>query len=893
MVVVLRSRIGISVVSALLAVPSVAQIALPPIPIQLIGPTDSTAKSRTSTKPDASSNRRPSRTVSEPPKSISAWMSNNVFRRIDVSGNRSLGFHSHQISGDRDAFNTLNYYGNGGATVTNTGNMTLAGKKVLGLLDFQYQFTDDRIQSPDSNRMTLNYDQGPVKMSYGDIRASLLNTNPFASFNRSLYGLTTQYKYGRTQFSAVRSDVKGVARTVSLVGNNTAGPYYLQAGRLIADSVEVRLDGQVMRLMQDYVVDSDQGSITFVNRIILPTSSIVASYEASSFNQSTGTVQGAGFAYDFGRVGRLGFTQIEQRGTGNGTNRSLLETFQGYGDPSTPYTLSYEPILGTAIVRVRGSVQIEGADYRFDTQIPSRFFFLRYIPNTDTVSVTYRPKLVQALNGDRRVMGFDYRIPFGKEGRLGYVQYSTARGELLSRDAPRSGTSRGVSAAYESGGLRLTTDIRDIPAEYVSVQSQGFGRNERATTVGAELTRGKWLYGASNSNSLVSSQNTSLSAITYTNSRITNTREFATYTDPNGGNFTLENIQSFSRNSYENRLNTTSISSHRSFGKLDASVGFDVQNGAGPQTVSDQIRHGNLNLRTYRLTGRYTPDDHLALDTRLSLSQISSLTGSGRGSDVSVNATYKPSAAWTLSGGYTVSDSGQVASFGAFTPGGGIGYGGNGFSSGSAGDALSGGASTLRLLQFNTGYRASDRMNLTARYYQAQNQGDLSSNTKSRAYGFGADWDLGRQTLIGGAIDRSVTNYLGSSLGYGSETTTYDLYFQGAPKGSWSFRLGVNGLISAGGAPNRQNSLNTDTALIFRITPKQRAWLSYSTGQSTGYYGQSSGYFGAFYEYQLYHGVSLLGSFKSRKVINLDPLVQTGSYRSTGFDLELSFGFAP
>ncbi len=894
MVAVLVKRWGICLVWGTFSLTAKAQLAFPPLPPQVVGGTGlvGPAVGKPSHSPlVANDSPKPSGPVAR--QSFGSWVTTNVVHRIDVTGNRSIGFHAHQVSGDKDAFRSLNYYGNGGSTFSNTGNMTLSGKKVLGVLDFQYQFTDDRIQSPDTNRMTLNYDRGPIKVGYGDVRASLLNTNPFASFNRSLFGLTSQFKSGRTQMSVIRSEVKAAAKTISLNGNNTAGPYYLQAGRLIADSVEVRLDGQVMRLMQDYVVDSDQGSITFVSRIILPTSSIVASFEASGFNQSSGIIQGAGVSYDFGKIGRAAFTQIEQRGNGSGTNKSLLETFQGYGDPSIPYTLQYSPILGTVIVRVNGTVQVEGPDYRFDAQIPSRFFFLRYVPNTDTVSATYRPSVVQTLNGDRRVVGFDYRVPLGLRGESGYVQYSMARGELMSKDSPRSGTSRGITASYQTGGLRLTSDFRDIPATYVSVQSQGFSRNERAATIGAELTRGKFVYGASNSNSLVSSENSASNPVTYSNSRVTSTRGYVNYSEPSGTSWTLENIKSYTRNLYENRLNTTSLTGHRMFGKFDATVGLDVQNGFGRQSVDNQSRNGTLALRTYRIGGRYTPSDRFALDTRLSLSQISSLAGSGTGTDISMTGTYRPGPAWTLGAGYSVSDSGQLATLGSFNTGSGVGYGGNGFSSGSTLDSYTAGAASMRLLQLSAGFRASERINLTSRYYQTRNEGDLNSNTQTRSYGFGADWDLGRQTLVGGSIDRSLTDYLGSSLGYSSETTTYDVFFQASPKGPWSYRVGVTGLISSGGSANRQNTFNADTSLIYRISPRQRTWVSYNSGRTTGYYGQDTGFLGLFYDYQIYHAISLVGSFKSRRVLNLDPSLQTGSYRSTGFDVELSFGLSP
>ena len=50
----------------------------------------------------------------KPPATVKSWFSDNVFDRLDIAGNRSLGYHAYTLDGDRDAFASTTYYGNGG-----------------------------------------------------------------------------------------------------------------------------------------------------------------------------------------------------------------------------------------------------------------------------------------------------------------------------------------------------------------------------------------------------------------------------------------------------------------------------------------------------------------------------------------------------------------------------------------------------------------------------------------------------------------------------------------------------------------------------------------------------------------------------------------------------------
>jgi hypothetical protein len=360
------------------------------------------------------------------------WLNRDVLQRIQITGYRQFGFHSHSVVGDRQAFESLTYYGMGDRRFTDTGNMTFTGRNVFGLFNFDMQLQDSRFRDPQGQRISLNYNQGPWAVDAGDIQGSLLNTNTFASLNKSMKGLSAGFKSGRFAVKALRSDTKGSARTISIQGNNSSGPYYLQTSQIIADSEQVQLDGREMVLGKDYVINYEIGAITFIDRLVAPTSTILVSYEALGFNSAPGLVQGVGASYNMGKFGQIGLTHIEQKSRSGGGLSSRIEQFQGFGAPSTPYFLQFEPLeTRPVLIRVDGIVQREFIDYNFDAQNRSIFYFRRFMPATANIEVIYTPRPTASVDGDRRVLGFDYRLPFGKNNGS-YIQYSQATGSLLS-----------------------------------------------------------------------------------------------------------------------------------------------------------------------------------------------------------------------------------------------------------------------------------------------------------------------------------------------------------------------------------------------------------------------------------------------------------------------------
>ena len=826
------------------------------------------------------------------------WLDKAILKRIQISGRRTLGVHMHSVTGDREAFDSLNYFGQGASRFTDTGHVTLIGNQVLGVLNFNMTLTDDRFSDPQSKRIWLDYKKDGFQVGYGDLTsASLLNTNDFARYTKTLSGATVGYSKGRFAFKALRTESKSSARTRSLQGGNSTGPYFLGDSQIVNDSEEVKVDGVSMKQGQDYTINYQSGSITFVSRVIPPTSTILASYETLGFNNTPGVVQGAGLAYDMGKFGRLGLTALEQRSGGSTGLNSRTDRFQGYESATSPYILDFEPLPSRPIiVKVNGILQILNVDYVFGQDgsgntIYSIIFFLRPIPAINEVSVTYTPKPTQTIDGNRRVLGFDYRLPLGN--KQGFLQFSQAMGELQNGVNPLSGTARGVKGEYKLGDYQLRASWKDVPSTFVGVESRGFNRNEKAVDVGLEYRRKAWNWGLSAVDSDISYRTPmSDGTIKIRDSKFANQRAFVGYTpQPGGLQWSLEHNRT--QSTYldaDSKIDTTTLSAAKNFGRLNTRLSLEHQAGIGPITDGSTTRQSDLSLDALRLNTDYSTANGWFFGARASLSQTRADGKFGKGDDFTLNTSYRPGAGpFDFEAVYSQSNSGSLANLGGFQNGTGIGYGNGGYGSGVVGSGFVNGTSDYRFLQFTPNYRLNQKISLNGRFYQSNSSGIYNSNSETTAYGLGVTWDIGNNTMFTTSLDNTATRF--RELNIASKSLALDAAIMGNPAGPWSYRLGMNTLISGGGNEFSQDSFGFDGFLRFKINRQSNASVQFNAGRTSGYLPQTDNFFGAFYEHQLYGNVSLIGSYKWRNVTNLSSEIFGGAYRSSGFDLELNFNF--
>jgi len=821
-----------------------------------------------------------------------AWMrylNREVINRIELTGYRRLGYHLRTVQGDRESYDVTNYYGQGAKPFTNIGQIDFTGRRVFGLFNFRGTILDSRFTDPQGQRFSLDVDRGGVQVSAGDITGSLLNTNPLARMNKSLRGFAVGYRRGNFESKALYSEARGSARTVTIPGNNSAGPFYLQVNQLVQGSEQVRLNDTPLRAGTDYVINYESGFITLVGRVLPPTSVLLVSFEVFGFNERRGQVQGAGVSYDFGRVGRVGLTLARQIARTGGNASTRLEQFQGYGPPSTPYVLLFEPLAGTAItVQVDGISQRPGIDFRFDPINTAIFYLNRFVPGTSTVSVVYTPKPTSTATGDREVTGIDWLIPLGRAGRGGTLTLAQASGRLFNSATPSSGVARSAQLDYRAGAWEVQAQARRIPTGYVSVETRGFSRNETGHEVSLGYrsdSRTKWSLVTGNRSIL---QQTA-SATTGTNTRFSNLRAAVSTVTRRGVPYEFEVRQQISRTfAGPTRLTIAEASTRQSLGRLDLRLAATRQSGRTPSTSVAGSRRVNVGLTTGTLEASLPVAEKLRLQGSYSLSEIRKDKERGGGRDASMNLDYRPSDVWRATVTYTDSDSGALASLGGFSNGWGLGYDGNGFSGGVNG-SLSYGASKVKLATAGVSYTAGS-LTLQANGYQSEQSGAVTNNARTSSVGLGGSYELPAGVRLLARVDRSASRFVGSNSR--TESTTYSLLLDASPPGRWTGQFGFTGLLNGGNSAFGQDGLSFEVNSTYDLGRRQAVIFDATLGNATGYLAQQDTEFGLTYQYRIWSALALNASYRIRRVENKGLNVTSGAYRSQSLDFILDFNFA-
>jgi hypothetical protein len=822
-------------------------------------------------------------------QTFAEWAQREIFDKVDVAGYRRIGYNVREVSGDREAFNVTTSFGQGGETITDVGSLQINGRGLFGGLEFEAGLQQGRFNDPQSQKVTVRWRQGKWQADWGDFQASLVNTNPLTRFTKTVDGVGLAYASGGFEARAVRSDVKGDARTISISGNNTAGPYFLQASQIVRGSERVQVDGEPQSLGQDYSIDYELGTITFVNRIsgdsriIPPTATIVVSYEAFSLFGSQGVLEGAGASYDMGRAGKVGLSVISQKtGQGGGAPTTRQESFQGFGPEGSPYFLQFQPQPGTPVVmRLDGILQVEGVDFRFDTDNPAVFYFNRFVSSASTIIVTYTPLATSTASSDREVVGVDYRLPIGK---LGALSLNQATSRTLGAGGQK-GTAQSAELALARGGWTARASVRDVPQTFSGIESVGFSRNERLASLGAtwQPSEGRRLE-TGWSNSAIARFNSG-TAVT---SRYVRTFGRYALSGAAAGGTPLEfNLQQTRgrTSAGETRIDTLGAEASRRAGAWRTALSLKRQFASSPGAAGEPRRSATIDGIDLDFNSLWT--GAWVLGGQLGLSQVAEGGDTSLGRDLQARIGWRPTDQLFSSLTYTDSDGGAASAMSGFESGAGFGFDGNGFSGGSS-SSFGQTAAKLREWRLQSAWTPSDRASLTAYARSLERQGALSANTRSDGLGLDGSYDAGARLRLNGSMSSNRTRSL--STGGSTENLLLTLGADGdlSRRLDWSANTA---LLLAGGGAFAQDSLQIDGALRWRLSERESINARLDTNQVRGYLPQNTWDASLTYQRQIFSALAFNAGWTARSAENLDPAVSSGAFRSSGFNIELAFNF--
>lgn len=823
------------------------------------------------------------------------WVQRQVVDRLQFSGLRSLGYQSFQFDGDPEAFNSLTNFGTGAQRFTDIGNLQITGNKVLGFMDFRANFTDNRFADPEQQQYTLNYNRGGLDFSFGTVQASLNSGNRFINFSRSLEGLNVGFTKGRVSTRVIRSETRGATRTVTIEGNNTSGPFTLQSGRIIPDTLQLRLDGEVLTLGKDFTLDLMIGTVSLVNRIVPPTSALVATYESYDFAGQRGTLQGGTIGYDFGYAGKVGFTQIEQLTGNNNSNPERQERSFGFGRPGDQYFLLFEPIPTSIRITVNGvprsfSVTDDGvSDFFLDPRLPILIISRVAIPTNQEIIFTYLPKAVQTVQGDRLVTGWEYSLPLGNK-TPSLLSYSESFGRLKTA-AGSGGSARAVDLRLNEGRGDFRANFRTVQPGYTAIEQTGFNRNEDAT----EYSYSQYSKGFTTEARTVNSSFGFIDASGATpitiNTRVVSEEASVGYRDPKRKNLEGGRNQSLKWNRVKttgvNESELKTLSFNETFRNGKWNYASTIENQSGRARISGN--QSNLSLETYRFRAGYIADQFLTINGSISQSDIRQNGTPSTGMDYSIGAALAERGPWTANVDYTFSDSGALASLNGFLNGNALGFNNNGFTDSGGTGVLGTGQLKSRRFLASVTHRAGEKLVLTSSIVNQTATGLSTSNATIDTLSLNASYRVSTTDSLNFDWATTTSSFFSGSVQQ-AKSSTLNAFYNGT-RGKLVYSGGVN-IFDTSGDSFSQGASGYNLELSYNLDRRQRLFYSFNGSNTRGFLPQNDFGFNAGYGYSIGGGLLLQARYQSRDLRNLDPLATAGSFRSNGIVLELTLDFA-
>ena len=839
---------------------------------------------------------------------------------ITISGRKVVGFHLQQIEGDRTAFRDQNYFGQGGQRFTDSTDLYIRVNKFLGFLSLDWRWNNQRYRNPFDTRITYTYNAPNFKMEWGDIQAVLGGNNPLVGFNRTLRGVTASAQWRRTTLRYINSETKAGARTITIPGNDSPGPYYLQGSQIVDGSERVQVDGVEKRRGEDYTIDYYVGLLRFRDGMIIPrTSTIVVTYETYAYNAQPSRLDGFRIETHWGNSTTVGFSMLSQKARTRTRLLTRTERFAGQGAPSNPYDLEFVPAPNTPIqITVAGVPQQAGVDYYFDAVLPYRFYFTRFMPANLTVIVTYvpQPDPGSTIGGDREVMGLDISFPVGKGST---IVWNIGRSRAATLGSSLEAIAHVVSGRFQLGKLSLDSTYRSIPAQFIGIESVGFRRNEHGhqTSLTYTLSPDSRLQ-----LSLNQSRVASLSAGTQFSTAYTDTAYHTlsyTYSPANSYSISLNRVGSSVR-APNTRSNQTrhALSLSRSWKRFSASLGFD-QSDSESRTLSTANSFPKYQIQSlttrieWRLSERFTLSGNASQNhIRQSGSALQTGNSSNRSRDYSLNAAWQPNDRLSINYRWSDVDSGTLGS-NFFTPrsrqpGGfgtgfqnpwGVGYNGNGFSSGAP---FYGGYTYYGVRgkgqDLSIQWRPTELISVDLQWSEQRSAGDFQTNSAQTTLTAGISYLPRNWLMLTVNWSKQDVRFL-TATGF-SNNEYLTLNAEIGPLRRWQFSLNYYQMVtrsvlgegfSSGSGNYLQEPYGFSVRAAYDLGRNHNLFADYRFNELQGYLASRDVELLIGYQYRFTQNLSFVLNYHFREQVNADPQYSQYNYRARSLDAGLNFNF--
>ena len=812
---------------------------------------------------------------------------------VNLKGSMQFSYRMDNISGGADATNSYHsdqYNGNGSNGLY---NLTQVDVDATIFNHVHYKTTVNNhilnnTSDPNYNRVQVDYNVANTRVQWGDINAGFTG-NSLVTFNRFLHGVQWTNSWGRKlKTQLLYSQAKAEARTYTLQGAGNAGPYYVFSGQIVDGSVRVRINDRDLTLGREYTLDQYSGELRLLNGLIaLPSDTIAVTYEAIAGygGQSSGNIYGVRTDLVAFKGVNLGLTHVQQTSNGSGIPQRETRYLYGYGTPAAAYELPTQIDFSKPMeVRIAGVLLMKDSDYVTDLRFPSQVRILQAIPPSQQIQIDYYPLQTNVTPGNRSVTGLDSRIQLGK---LGTLTAEAALSGLTVQGIGHGGSAWNVRADLTPlRDLRTSITLKNIGSSYSSIESPGFGRNERGMEMNADYAINSRLKLTGTFQSTKRASYSSFSGGAYSLNAAVGEDQYSqksaglNYQFARNGSVnlsrTLNNTDAILGQSSNNRTDTLALNYGFRNITFDASVNRNVSKYQYVlDAVGSSFSAGSSATWSRHVGVSWNPLKWLSLTTSLSDNDINSYVGNlpthAIAKDTQFSARIVASKNLRFNVAHTLSDSGNANagatggySTGLIGGGANLGLGSNGNFSGGLGGSNSsgfngytsfGGKSSSNRVSME--YLPRPDMTLQLSVDQSSSVGDYLYNSSRNGYSF----TFGYQPSDRMRFDLNMTNSrntLTNGFG-GSNSNTMSLGVSGKPFGG-KLNLTLNyqkslsrsafntsGLSSTSGTTPIAGTNLTDSSTSLN---SMSARMDYALGKRYSLFGEflnsdSSGSFGS------------------------------------------------
>jgi hypothetical protein len=201
-----------------------------------------------------------------------------------IKGTKTLSFVSRSIEGTKEGYIP-------GVSREEALRLNISGKSDDIEVDANLISTSTAGTAQVSQReekVSLLLRKGSSEAYLGDFTADFTETE-FAALNKVMSGVRFKGDYEKWGVNALYSSPKGASKFKRLYGDGTQGPFKLDFTPVVIDSERVYLDSNLQKRGDDYTIDYQAGTVTFLKKMIDPKSilNFYYDYRQSVYRHST------------------------------------------------------------------------------------------------------------------------------------------------------------------------------------------------------------------------------------------------------------------------------------------------------------------------------------------------------------------------------------------------------------------------------------------------------------------------------------------------------------------------------------------------------------------------------------------------------------------------------